>query len=444
MNQTQEQTEKKPIDYLKIVFRRKWFLVVPLVIGTIGGIVAANLLPKIYRSSTLVLVEEGRIINPLIKDLAISTSTAERLQVLREQILGWDRINQLISKLNLAKDVETQLQFEHLVKNLRKNIGVALRGNNIFSIYYEGKDPAETMNIVKTITDIFIAENLRQQSQETENAISFINDQLELYQKKVKQSEIAAMEDRLEQLMVDSTEKHPMVIELRQKIEAARGEMEEGNYQVSEESLAGGGSELTQLKEELNELREEITTASIDAEDGGINRTKYSNETNEKLYKLMLLERLEAMKDEAKNTADDAVVNQKLYNMLLERLETAKITQSLEASKEGTRYTILDPARLPLEPIKPNKLLVLLMGTFLGGCAGVGLIFAVEMLDHSFMGLDEAKAYLELPIYGAISRIVTSKDMRSEKARRARIIALSVLTAVVLITVIIFNIILSP
>ena len=190
---TQSTVQKKPIDYLKMVFRRKWLLIIPIVIGLIGGVIALNILPKIYRASTLILVEEGRIINPLISGLAVSTSTSQRLVVLREQILGWDRINQLITSLNLAKDVRSQIQFEGLVKNLRRNIRVGLRSDNIISIYYEGQDPVNVQNIVKTITDIFIAENLKQQNSETENAIAFIDDQLGLYQKQLKQSEISAM-----------------------------------------------------------------------------------------------------------------------------------------------------------------------------------------------------------------------------------------------------------
>jgi len=127
----------------------------------------------------------------------------------------------------------------------------------------------------------------------------------------------------------------------------------------------------------------------------------------------------------------------------LERLETAKITQSLEASKEGTRYTVLDPARLPLKPVKPNKLLVLFMGAFLGTCLGGSLVFSVEMLDHSFLGVDEAKQFLELPIFGAISKIVTTVDLKIQKMRNAKITILSIIIGVALLIVIIFNIILG-
>ena len=45
-------TQKQPADYLKIFFRRKWFLIIPVVIGMVGGIIAGNIMPKSYESST--------------------------------------------------------------------------------------------------------------------------------------------------------------------------------------------------------------------------------------------------------------------------------------------------------------------------------------------------------------------------------------------------------
>ncbi len=184
-------------------------------------------------------------------------------------------------------------------------------------------------------------------------------------------------------------------------------------------------------------MKEELATSSLDASDGGANRTKFSEATNDKLYKLLLLERID------KVTARDADVNKRLYNMLLERLETAKITQRLESSKEGTRYTILDPARLPLKPTKPNKILVLFIGAFLGACAGTGLVFSVEMFDTSFVGVDEAKTVLELPILGATSKIITQQDLNVQRLQRIRVKSISIATGIVLLVIIIFNVVLG-
>ena len=439
MIDTHTNIQKHPAEYLKIVFRRKWFLIIPIVAGIVGGIIAGNVIPKVYEASTLILVEEGRVANPLIQDLAVSTSTGQRLGLLREQILGWDRIQQLIQTLNLAKDVKNQWQFESLVKELRRRIKVDVRKpyTNIISISYASKDPTEAKNIVKTITDIFIAENLRQQTKETEDAVVFINDQVGLFQKKIKESDVADMQDQLNKLLVDSTEKHPLVIELKKKIASAKDELKGGNFNVQPASIAGSDGELKDMREELKQMREEISNPKIDSSDTSANRTAMASTTNEKLYKLLLLEKV----DQA--TAKDQTVNQKLYNTLLERLETAKITQRLAASKEGTRYTILDPVRLPLKPSWPNRPIVLLMGIMLGACAGIGLICLVELFDHSFIGVDEARAFLGLPIFGAISKIITETDLKAAELKRTRLTGISIATGVVLLIVIIFNVFLG-
>ncbi|MFA5143030.1 MAG: GNVR domain-containing protein [Candidatus Omnitrophota bacterium] len=426
-----------PLDYVKIFFRRKWFIIIPTVAGIIISIIAGNILPKKFEASTLILVEEGRIINPLIQGIAVSTSTAQRLAVLREQILGWDRLIQLIKSLDLAKGIRTQSQFENLVKELRKNINVRLRGASIISISYEGGNPAEAQNIVKTITDIFISENLRQQNKETEDAVSFINDQLALYQKKIKQTEVAKMEDELKKLLIDSTPKHPLVIELKAKIELAKREMSNGNYNVEAAAMANSEKELKELREELKKAQADPSAVTSDVPADGTNRMKMTANSNEKVYKLLLLERLDKVE------AKDADVTQKLYNELLNRLETAKITQRLEASKEGTRYTILDPARVPLKPKWPNKLVLLAMGLFFGFGAGTGMVFLVELFDHSFMSVEEAKAFIDIPVFGAVSKIITKADVAAQNLRNRRITRASIATGVVLLIIIIFNVVLG-
>ena len=131
--------------------------------------------------------------------------------------------------------------------------------------------------------------------------------------------------------------------------------------------------------------------------------------------------------------AQDVGVNERIYNDLLQRLETAKITQRLEASKEGTRYTIIDPPRLPLTPSKPKKLMVIFLGLFLGAASGTGLVFGREFLDHSFLDIEDAKLNLELPILGAISRLTTQEEIDKEKYKEKKLIVLGLFASGILI-----------
>lgn len=415
-----------PIEYLKIIFRRKWLLIIPASIGLLFGVIACFLLPRTWESSTIILVEEEKIINPLIQNLAVSTTAIQRMQSIRETILSWNSLVELTKKLKLAEKIQTQVEFESLIMNLRENIIVQMRQPNIIKIAYRGANPGETQLITKTLTDILVEKNMQSQTKETDVAINFIKEQLAIYKRKIKESEISKLEDQLKSLLSDSTEQHPLVKELRGRINIARKELDSGEYEVKAGEQPINNPTREALKEELDKLvSKEIAYASNQTT--SIKNTE--GDPNDSIYKLLLMDKVDSA------LARDMNVNENIYNMLLQKLETAKITQRLETSKEGTRYTILDPPRFPLKPVKPQKILVIIMGLFLGLAAGVGLVFGSEFIDQSILDIEEAKHILQLPILGAISRITTKEEIEQETKKRKTILISGIGVSFVLIII---------
>ena len=228
-----EQENFPIISYLKIFFRRKEILIVASFVGLVVGICTGLVLPKEYQSRTVILVEEGKSDNPLFNRLAVSTTVKQRLATIQESMLGWQSMVELVRRLKLDKDVKTTKQFENLIVNLRSSIKIKLKGNNILQIAYVGEDPIETQAVVKNITDIFIERNKQIQDQETRDAITFIEGQLKVYKGKIKSAEISRLQDHLDTLLMDSTEKHPMVRELREQIDAKKKELETENLEFT-------------------------------------------------------------------------------------------------------------------------------------------------------------------------------------------------------------------
>lgn len=405
--ENQEFTKTRtPADYLKIFFRRKWLFIAPAFAGLVLGIAACFVLPPKYESSTMIMVEEEKIINPLIENLAVSTSAAQRMQSIREILLGWNSLVELTKRLNLAQDAKTQLDFEEFIKTLKASINVTMRPPNIIQISHVGSDPKETQLVTQTLTDILVARNLASQTKETDVAINFIQEQLAIYKRKIKESEIARLEDDLRALLVDSTDMHPMVKELKNKVAVAKRELESGEYKVATNLTPVDAATHETLKKELDRIIEGQSQGVLGP---SVSAQGSEQDANTSIYKLLLMDKVGA------TMARDINVNERIYQMLLERLETAKITQRLETSKEGTRYNVIEPPRLPLRPTKPKKIVVVFLGLFMGCCAGVGLVFGREFLDHSFLDIEDAKQNLHLPILGAISRITTQEEIDKEK-----------------------------
>ncbi len=207
-----------PIRYAKIFFRRKWLLLIPAVIAIVAGIVIGALLPKTYQSYSVVMIEEEKTLNPLISGIAVSSDVISRMRNIREQILGWNSLVQLVERLHLAKDVKSQYDFEQLVLELRRRINVRMQGPNLIKISYTSGKPTEAKKVVQTVNDIFVEENMKAQNRESTIAIVFLKDQIKVYRRKIAEAEIADMGDKLDDLLIDSTEAHPLVMDYRRKI----------------------------------------------------------------------------------------------------------------------------------------------------------------------------------------------------------------------------------
>ncbi len=412
-----------PLGYLKIFFRRKWLLLIPVFAGLILGICAGILLPKKYMSSTIILVEEGKTDNPLFDNLTVSTTIIQRINTIRESMLSWTSLAELVKRLHLDKNTKSQLDFEKLILGIQKNIIIKPRAQNIIDFSYIAKDPEEAQAVVKNTTDIFIEKNIATQNKETTDAIKFIEEQLRVYKGKIMSAEIAELQDQLNTLLLDSTEKHPMVQQLRGQIANKKEDLRKQNLEYTPGD--------TLKTETTNPVISQIKKTLDTMQPAGSSTKAVAGEDKD-LYKVMLIDKLDNV------MARDVQVNETIYNMLLQRLETAKITQRLQSSKEGTRYTVLDPPRIPLEPFYPNKILVAIMGLVLGLFVGVALVFLKEFLDNSFLDVQEAKEFLGVPLLGAISRIRTKDSIREEKIRQGWYTGLTLTSGILMVILAVF------
>lgn len=408
-----------PISYLKIFFRRKELLIIPAFLGLVLGICLGMILPKEYESSTTILVEEGKTDNPLFDRLAVSTTVQQRLATIRESILGWNTLVELIKRLNLDADVKTPYEYEMLIEDLRETIRIRMKGDNIITLYYTHRDPVITQQVVENITNIFVERNVQVQNKETADAIKFIEEQLKVYQGKIKSAEIAQLQDQLNVLLVDSTEQHPEVKRLREQINSKREALRKENLEYTEN--------MNLSTQTTSPIIDEIKRALVTIESPAAPPKAKDTQAEADYYKIMLIDKLDNV------MARDVKVNEDIYNMLLQRLETAKITQRLQASKEGTKYTVLDPARIPLKPFKPNKIVVAIAGLVLGAIIGGVFIVAVEFLDKSFLDVEEAKNFFGVPLLGAISKITTEALLRHERERKRWLYGLTFVAGIMLI-----------
>ncbi len=90
------------------------------------------------------------------------------------------------------------------------------------------------------------------------------------------------------------------------------------------------------------------------------------------------------------------------YQSLVDKKFQSQMAENLERKQQGEQFRILDPARLPEKPFKPNRNNLLIMGGVLGLAIGLGLTWLRESMDRSFYEASDVETYLKLPVVATI------------------------------------------
>lgn len=173
-------------DYLTILRRRKWWILIPAVLAPALGVLLAVVLPKQYTSKTLVLVEEPKVPEAYVKPV-VTVDVSTRLATMQEQILSRTRLEPLIERFGLFKKSVGRVPSEDLITRMRKDIIVQpvqplptsdTKGIQGFTISFTAHQPKLAQEVCREITSMFITENLRQREQTAVGTTEFLEKQL--------------------------------------------------------------------------------------------------------------------------------------------------------------------------------------------------------------------------------------------------------------------------
>jgi len=182
-------------DVVAIVRRRFLLISMLTLVGVVGGIVAARVLPKRYISRTLVLVQqpEAQPVTPLVTD-----NVNQRLATMQQQILSTTRLEPVIRDLSLYPRDINRLPMDMLVERLREAITITpiapmteTRAQNLpgFTISVVFNDPQLAQKICSMITSMFIEEDIKVSQGVNFGTTQFLNEQLDQAKAKLDEQE---------------------------------------------------------------------------------------------------------------------------------------------------------------------------------------------------------------------------------------------------------------
>jgi tyrosine-protein kinase Etk/Wzc len=111
-------------------------------------------------------------------------------------------------------------------------------------------------------------------------------------------------------------------------------------------------------------------------------------------------------------------LKQELYLYLLQKREEIAIAKTSNIST----VRIIDPAKSDYEPFKPNRILAIALGLFIGLLIPRGYLFSMEWLNNRILNKNDILNYTNLPIIGEIDSNDQDKILVIEKKSRSGIV----------------------
>ena len=312
-------------------------------------------------------------------------------------------------------------------------------------LYYDSPDPKLATAILNNLAKSYINLNLERRFDATTYARNFLQERLQQVKAKLEESErdLVDLSRREEIIAVDQKESvitgnltaaSAALIDAGKKRMAAEsiyrqmlGTRGQGLTQVLDSKII---QDLKQTKAKLEaqyqddlstykpayptmvQLRNQINQvdAMINEEVGNIRAAITSNYEAAKSEEAMLRTNLDRMKQEVLSLQGrsipltilrrEADTNRQLYDGLLQRYKEVGV-----AAGVGTNnISVVDEAKVPSCPYKPNLRLNGLLALVLGLLGGVGLAFLFEHLDDTFRRPEELERLLDLPLLGVIPK----------------------------------------
>lgn len=171
-------------DYIEIILRRKWFIIIPFILSIIGIISTLTSIPPMYKSTTLILVEPQKVPESYVKP-TITIDIGERVNTISQQVMSRTRLESIIKEFNLYPMEKKRLTPEEIVELMRNNIEIGIKEDarrkdlSSFTISYSGNNPETVRNVTSRLASLYIEENLKVREQQAEGTTEFLDGQLQ-------------------------------------------------------------------------------------------------------------------------------------------------------------------------------------------------------------------------------------------------------------------------
>jgi polysaccharide biosynthesis transport protein len=467
--------------YLGAIRKYKWIIASIVALATTGAVLYTSQQTELYEATA------SMVIDPKLPDLlgqgqdlvpaaAAGSSTAEYYRQQKEVLGSYQLVRRTVEESDLhlkfftAEEREDLTQEEALdlaTRHLREALSVAYpEQNRIMYVTVSNADSKLAADLANAHVDTYVSWTKGQLSLGTQRASKWLATELEVAEKKLRESETklvefqkandilsVSLEDRQNMVSANLTRYTEALNDARAKrigltatldrmkktgkidviqnpvfglsdsvaLESIKSQyyLERNRFLELEKEVGPKNTEYIKQKAKLDDLRKALENEAALAV-----RTVEEQLAAAKATEVAFDKEIQRFRQEAfelgpkvvqyNQLLRDRKSNEDKYNILVQRLGTSDLTSRLDT----VNVTPLDRARPPVEPVFPSLRRNVALAASVALFLGVGFAFLLAFLDRSIKSLEDVQAAANLPVLGIIPMLGESDvPMDDEKAR---------------------------
>ena len=456
--------------YWNIISKRRWTIISAAFVVTLLVAIASFKMTPIYEATVRLDIEADTLQIQSLNDFFRQIPTDEAFIGTQIQVLeGVSLAERTIEQAGVLKDPKWVAAIQQggslfssrlaaspdeLLRPFRRCLHVQkVRDSHVVTVSFESADPNLSARIANSLADNYIESNFRQKYDATRQASGWMEQQLDELKAKVEKSQQALVDYERQHAIVNISDKEGVVeqrmADLSRDLTNAQSDrlQKQSVYELvrPDESQVAAVAQ-NDLLQHLEEKYADLKSQYVDAlEQSGPKHPKVQRLQSQvdEIQSLIVRERkriVERMRDDymaalgrerllaaavAKEKVEVGVLNQlliehnllkresetnqQLYDNLLQRLKDATVSAGLRA----TNIHIIDLAKPPGSPVRPQKRLNTFIGLIVGLTLGLALAFVKEAVDTSIKSIDEAERLTNAP---ALAVVPLARDAHRRSA----------------------------
>jgi polysaccharide chain length determinant protein (PEP-CTERM system associated) len=175
---------------LRGMWKHRWLgLGVAWVVGAVA-LAFLSLIPARYEATARIFANTDSILKPLMTGMTVQPNEDQRIVLLSRVVISRPNVERLVTTVGLDADAKTKEDRERIIDKVTRTLGLKGTGrDNLYTLAFSDENPARAKRAVELLTAMFIESSRGGKTDDTEAAKRFLDEQITVYDAKLRETE---------------------------------------------------------------------------------------------------------------------------------------------------------------------------------------------------------------------------------------------------------------